>query len=181
MEDIRNMDATAIEERLADSGWQEVIRKLTMPQQMKKELVSKSAESVGKAVYKGWRAKVIPAFCVAFILVTSGITARAAYVNTHVRVFFTEDVTREDLDRIKAELLQLEGVSSCRYVDADAAWKEFGEAYLTPELMEGFEKNPLSGSANFVVGITWQADMDKMKADMESMDGVRGTTGLWEE
>ena len=181
MENIKNTENKAIEEKLGNSGWQEAIRKIALPGQIKKELIKVSAEYEQKPAYKLWYAKAIPAFCIVLILATTGITARAAYINTHIRVFLEKDVTQEDLGRIEAELLQLAGIYSCRYVNADTAWREYGEVYLTPELIEEFKENPFAESANFVIGVSFRADMDEIKTDIESVDGVRRISGLWEE
>lgn len=171
----------AIEENLENGGWQDAIRKITLPRQMKNTLLENCAKSERRGSYKLWYARAIPAFCMLLILATTGITACAFYRNTHFNVFFEADITEEELDRIETELMQIEGVSSCRYVDADTAWKEFGETYLTPEIMADFESNPLADSANFKVGVSIQADTEEVRACMERIEGVRHVSGLWEE
>ena len=88
-------------------------------------------------------------------------------------MFFEQDITPEQFKAIEEELRQLEGISSCRYVSSDDAWKEFAEAYLTQELVSAFDGNPLADSANFEVGILLNADVREIKAYIEELDGVR--------
>lgn len=181
---MKNTDHTkkgAIEENLENGSWQAAVRKITLPRQMKSVLLENCTRSARRGHYKLWYIKAIPAFCILFILAATGITAHAFYMNTHFNVFFEADITKEELGRIETELMQIEGVSSCRYVDADTAWKEFGETYLTPEIMADFEDNPLADSANFKVGVSLQADTEKVRACMERIEGVRRVSGLWEE
>ncbi len=170
---------TEIEEKLAKNGWKEVVLGITMPEQMKKKLINQKITKK-RLPYKLRYAKVIPAVCMLLILLTAGMTVHAVYIHTHLRVFFEQDITQEQYKAIEEELRQLEGVSSYSYVSSDDAWKEFGEVYLTPELVSAFGGNPLADSANFEVRILLNADVREIKAYIEKLDGVRLVSGLWE-
>lgn len=169
-----------IEDKLKNNGWKEAVKDLTLPEQMKEALTGQCKESGKKVNYKLRYAKLIPAACMLFILATASMTAHAVYMNTHLRVFFEQDITREQLAGLEDAIKQTEGVSSCRYVSADDAWREFSEAYLTPELTGEFEVNPLADCTNFEIGVSLKADVAELKAYIEELDGVRRVSHLWE-
>lgn len=179
-----------MEGRLEQDGWKALVRGITLPQQRKdaimeqvKDSPTEKRRSTGcKAFDRMRKIRLVPAaVCMLLILAMVSMTAYAAYVNGHLNVFFEKNITMEQLHDIEKELLQMEGVVSCRYIDSDTAWKSFGEEYLTPELMESFEENPLADSANFRVGISLDADAEEIKARIRELDGVRHVSGLWEE
>lgn len=170
-----------LENRLAGTGWQEAVKSITMPEKMKEKLSGQSGKKEKKDFYRFRYAKLLPAACMALILATTGITAHAVYINTHLNVFVTHDITSEQLIYLENTLRQMEGVSSCRYISGDEAWKEFKEAYLTPELAESFTDNPLADSANLRVGISLKADVEEIREAIEELDGVRHVSGLWED
>jgi len=182
-----------MENRLNHDGWKEIVYGITMPQQMKESIAAqvnasqaeksqKNRRAGSKTLYRIRYARIVPAaLCMLLVLAMSGMTAYAVYVNKHLRVFFEKDITMEQMRDIERELEQMEGVVSCRYIDGDTAWRTFGEAYLTPEIMEGFTENPLAESSNFKVGVSLDADVEQMKARIGELDGVRRVTGLWEE
>ena len=168
-----------VEDKLGNGMWKEAVKKATLPEQMRHELMRRKSER--KVSYRLRYAKVLPAVCLAFILACTGITAHAVYMNTHFKIFFELDITGEEFSRIESELGQMEGISSWRYVDGDTAWKEFNEAYLTPELAEQFEDNPLADCANFEVAVSLNADTAQIMDYFERLDGVRKVSRLSEE
>lgn len=171
-----------IERRLNSTEWQNAVKAVAMPEKMKEELASTEIYSKRrKNSFMYFRyAKLTAAACMAVILAMTGITAHAVYVNTHLNVFVTHDITNEQLSNLENELRRMEGVSSCRYISGDEAWKEFGETYLTPELIEAFDDNPLADSANLRVGVFLHADIEEIRKAIEKLDGVRHVSGLWE-
>lgn len=186
----------SMEGKLEQDGWKMLVRGIALPQQRKEAIMERVKDAQtekfrgpktnlsvkSKTVHRMRRTKLVPAaVCMLLILAMAGMTARAVYVNRHLNVFFEKDITTEQLHDIEKELMQMEGIVSCRYIDADTAWKTFGEDYLTPELMESFEENPLADSASFKVGISLDADAEQMKARIGELDGVRLVSGLWEE
>ena len=176
---MTELKKTDIEEKLAKKGWKEAVLGITMPEQMKKKLINRKTTNK-RIPYKLRYAKAIPAVCMLLVLLTAGMTVHAVYIHTHLRVFFEQDITPEQFKAIEEELRQLEGISSCRYVSPDDAWKEFSETHLTQELVSAFDGNPLADSANFEVGILLNADVKEIKAYIENLDGVRLVSGLWE-
>lgn len=179
-----------LERKLESGGWKDVLRNMKMPQQNREALLkqikdSRSSKRENRENACLLRARCVriaaAAACMLFVLATAGMTAHAVYVNHHFDVFFEKDITKEELHRIETQLQQMEGVASCRYIDADTAWKTFGETYLTPEMMEAFEENPLADSASFRVGISLDADAAQMKELIGELEGVRLVSGLWEE
>lgn len=170
-----------LENRLESSGWQAAVKSLTMPEKMKEELSGQRGKKEKKGFYSFRYAKLLPAACMALLLATTGITAHAVYINTHLNVFVTHDITSEQLSDLENTLRQMEGVSSCRYISGDEAWEEFKEAYLTPEMAEGYTDNPLADSANLRVGISLKADVEEMREVIGKLEGVRLVSGLWED
>lgn len=186
----------SVEKRLEQDGWKTFVRGITLPQRRKESIMERVKASqtekvrglktnppvMSKALHRMRYTKLVPAaVCMLLILAMAGMTARAVYVNRHLNVFFEKDITAEQMHDIEKELMQMEGIVSCRYIDEDTAWKTFGEDYLTPELMESFTENPLADSASFKVGISLDADAEQTKARIGELDGVRLVSGLWEE
>lgn len=179
-----------LERKLESGGWKDALRNMEMPQQNKEAVLkqikdsrsSKNGNRKNACLRRVRHVRIAAAAaCMLFVLATAGMTAHAVYVNHHFDVFFEKDITKEELHRIETQLQQMEGVASCRYIDADTAWKTFGETYLTPEMMEAFDENPLADSASFRVGVSFNADAAQMKELIGELDGVRLVSGLWEE
>lgn len=179
-----------LDKRLESEGWKDAVRNMAMPQQSREALKEQlkacqcppNQKTGNLMLRRGRFARLAAAAaCMLLVLTMTGMTAHAVYVNKHLNVFFEKDITAEQMSRIETQLLQMDGVVSCRYIDPDTAWKTFGETYLTPELMEGFTENPLADSANFRIGVALNVDAEQMKALIEELDGVRIVSGLWEE
>lgn len=93
-----------------------------------------------------------------------------------ITVFFDDDATQAQKDKIGKELENADGVLEVNYVSAEDAWNSFQEDYFgeSSELAEGFKSdNPLANSDNYEV---YMADVEK-QADVvafaEGLDGVR--------
>ena len=179
-----------LDKRLESEGGKDAVRNMAMPQQSREALTEQlkacqcpQNRKTGNLMLRRGRfaGLAAAAACMLLVLTMTGMTAHAVYVNKHLNVFFEKDITAEQMSRIETQLLQMDGVVSCRYIDSDTAWKTFGETYLTPELMEGFTENPLADSANFRIGVALNVDAEQMKALIEELDGVRIVSGLWEE
>lgn len=78
-----------------------------------------------------------------------------AETNVGITVFFTEDASGEDKDRIREAIEGYGGVSEIRYISAEDAWKEFSTSYFgeeSDEIREAFGgENPLASSDSFEV------------------------------
>lgn len=93
-----------------------------------------------------------------------------------ITVFFDEDATQSQKNKIGKALESTDGVLEVNYVSADEAWEKFKTDYFgdSADLAEGFKSdNPLANSDNYEV---YMEDVSKQKSVVsyaESLDGVR--------
>ena len=93
-----------------------------------------------------------------------------------ITVFFNEDATQEQKDKIGEELMKEDGVLEVNYISAEEAWNKFQDDYFgdSKEAAEGFKNdNPLANSDNYEV---YMSDVSKQKQVVsyaEKLDGVR--------
>lgn len=93
-----------------------------------------------------------------------------------ITVFFNEDATQEQKDKIGEELKKEDGVLEVNYIRAEEAWNKFQDDYFgdSKEAAEGFKNdNPLANSDNYEV---YMSDVSKQKQVVsyaEKLDGVR--------
>ena len=93
-----------------------------------------------------------------------------------ITVFFEEDATQSQKDKIGDELKTGDGVLEVNYISADEAWDKFKGDYFgeSGDLAEGFKSdNPLANSDNYEV---YMEDVSKQKdvvAFAEGLEGVR--------
>lgn len=93
-----------------------------------------------------------------------------------ITVFFDEEATQAQIEKIGEKLEKHEGVKEIKYVSADEAWESFKDQYFgdEEELAEGFKNdNPLAGSDNYEVymnDVSAQKDLVKFA---KGLDGVR--------
>jgi len=93
-----------------------------------------------------------------------------------ITVFFDEDATQSQKDKIGEQLKKEDGVLEVNYVSANEAWNKFKDDYFgdSAELADGFKSdNPLANSDNYEV---YMSDVSKQKdvvAFAEKLDGVR--------
>ena len=93
-----------------------------------------------------------------------------------ITVFFEEDATKSQKDKIGDELNTADGVLEVNYISADEAWDKFKGDYFgeSGDLAEGFKSdNPLANSDNYEV---YMEDVSKQKdvvAFAEGLEGVR--------
>ncbi len=93
-----------------------------------------------------------------------------------ITVFFDEDATQSQKNKIGQQLESADGVLEVNYVSADEAWEKFKTDYFgeSADLAEGFKSdNPLANSDNYEV---YMEDVSKQKSVVsyaESLDGVR--------
>lgn len=93
-----------------------------------------------------------------------------------ITVFFDEDATQIQKDKIGEQLKKEDGVLEVNYVSADEAWNKFKDDYFgdSADLADGFKSdNPLANSDNYEV---YMSDVSKQKAVVsfaEKLDGVR--------
>ena len=93
-----------------------------------------------------------------------------------ITVFFNEDATQEQKDKIGEDLKKEDGVLEVNYISAEEAWNKFQDDYFgdSKEAAEGFKNdNPLANSDNYEV---YMSDVSKQKLVVsyaEKLDGVR--------
>ena len=93
-----------------------------------------------------------------------------------ITVFFNEDATQEQKDKIGEDLKKEDGVLEVNYISAEEAWNKFQGDYFgdSKEAAEGFKNdNPLANSDNYEV---YMSDVSKQKQVVsyaEKLDGVR--------
>lgn len=93
-----------------------------------------------------------------------------------ITVFFDEDATQEQKDKIGEDLKKEDGVLEVNYISAEEAWNKFQDDYFgdSKEAAEGFKNdNPLANSDNYEV---YMSDVSKQKQVVsyaEELDGVR--------
>ncbi|WP_251389564.1 permease-like cell division protein FtsX [Mediterraneibacter agrestimuris] len=88
------------------------------------------------------------------ILLNFQYIIKTAEEGVAITVFFEDDATQSQINKIGEALKAREDVSEVNYVSADAAWDKFQKEYFkdAPELAEGFKNdNPLAGSDNYEV------------------------------
>lgn len=88
------------------------------------------------------------------ILLNFQYIIKSAEEGVAITVFFEENATQSQIEKIGEELRSREDVSEVNYVSADDAWEKFQKEYFkdNPELAEGFKNdNPLAGSDNYEV------------------------------
>lgn len=93
-----------------------------------------------------------------------------------ITVFFKDDITQSQKDKVGEDLKKADGVLKVNYISADEAWDKFKGDYFgeSDDLAEGFKSdNPLANSDNYEV---YMSDVSKQKdvvSYAESLDGVR--------
>ena len=88
------------------------------------------------------------------ILVNFQYIIRSAEEGVAITVFFDEEATDEQIQKIGKELKARDDVSEVKYISAEQAWEDFQKDYFgdNPELAEGFkDDNPLANSDNYEV------------------------------
>lgn len=93
-----------------------------------------------------------------------------------ITVFFEEDATKSQKDKIGDELKTADGVLEVNYISADEAWDKFKGDYFgeSGDLAEGFKSdNPLANSDNYEVYIEDVSKQKDVVAFAEGLEGVR--------
>lgn len=93
-----------------------------------------------------------------------------------ITVFFKEDATQAQKDKIGEDLKKEDGVLEVNYISAEEAWNKFQDDYFgdSKEAAEGFKNdNPLANSDNYEVYMSDVSKQKKVVAYAESLEGVR--------
>ncbi|MGC4019016.1 MAG: permease-like cell division protein FtsX [Muricomes sp.] len=95
------------------------------------------------------------------ILLNFQYIVKSAEEGVAITVFFNEDATQSQIDKIGEALKSRDDVSEVNFVSEDEAWNKFKDDYFedSPEMAEGFKNdNPLAGAASYEV---YMKTMDK--------------------
>ena len=93
-----------------------------------------------------------------------------------ITVFFSEDATQEQKDKIGEDLKKEDGVLEVNYISAEEAWNKFQDDYFgdSKEAAEGFKNdNPLANSDNYEVYLSDVSKQKQVVSYAEKLDGVR--------
>ena len=116
-------------------------------------------------------------FCMFFGLIANvQYMVRNAESTVGITVFFNEDMSEDDIQKIGDEIRSRDEVKEVKYVSAEEAWENFKKEYFkgVEDLAEGFaDDNPLAGSSSYEIRLNNITDQDGMVAYLESIDGVR--------
>ena len=117
-----------------------------------------------------------------FALLLCGTTSLAynIYQEYTLAVFMEKDLSMDEIDHIGQLLVEIDGVSSCRFISGDEAWAEFSAVYLDADTAASFSENPLADSGNYRLSISLHADTDKVRAEIANLAGVRLVQNLKE-
>ena len=116
-------------------------------------------------------------FCMFFGLIANvQYMVRNAESTVGITIFFNEDISEDDIQKIGGEIRARDEVKEAKYVSAEEAWESFKKEYFkgVEDLAEGFaDDNPLAGSSSYEIRLNNITDQDGMVAYLESIDGVR--------
>ena len=94
-------------------------------------------------------------FCMFFGLIANvQYMVRNAESTVGITVFFNEDMSEDDIQKIGDEIRARDEVKEVKYVSAEEAWENFKKEYFkgVEDLAEGFaDDNPLAGSASYEI------------------------------
>lgn len=110
------------------------------------------------------------------IVVNFNYIVEKAEEGVAITVFFEEDTTQAQKDKIGEALESADGVLEVNYVSADDAWNKFKDDYFgeSGDLAEGFKSdNPLANSDNYEVYMADVAKQQDVVSYAEGLDGVR--------
>lgn len=161
----------------------DAVTALIMPDGMADELLESSLQTrhSKKILFRHSKlaaAVLLTVFCAT--LCTTSYAAYDLYQTKNVRVFFNYDITPEEIDAAGRELRSIPGISNIRFVSGEDAWEEFRSAYLTEELSDMFEENPLAGASNYEIAIKLDADTQAIREQIECINGIRKVSNLYE-
>lgn len=92
-----------------------------------------------------------------------------------VMVYFEEETTQKQKDKIEKKLAKQDGVIEVKYVSGEEAWESYKQEYFgeDADALTGFEENPLINSDRFEV---YMSSVDNQNGIIEfagKLDGVR--------
>ena len=109
-------------------------------------------------------------FCMFFGLIANvQYMVRNAESTVGITVFFNEDMSEDDIQKIGDEIRARDEVKEVKYVSAEEAWENFKKEYF-----KGFaDDNPLAGSASYEIYLKDIDMQDDMVAWLGTVQGIR--------
>ena len=116
------------------------------------------------------------------VLYVFGLIANVQYMvrnaesTVGITVFFNEDMSEDDIQKIGDEIRARDEVKEVKYVSAEEAWENFKKEYFkgVEDLAEGFaDDNPLAGSASYEIYLKDIDMQDDMVAWLGTVQGIR--------
>ena len=115
-------------------------------------------------------------FCMFFGLIANvQYMVRNAESTVGITVFFNEDMSEDDIQKIGDEIRSRDEVKEVKYVSAEEAWENFKKEYFkgVEDLAEGFaDDNPLAGSASYEIYLKDIDMQDDMVAWLGTVQGL---------
>lgn len=169
---------------MKEEKWINAIEEITMPENMKEELLHNCQNKVRtrNPLFRYSRL-ITAAAAVIAILITMSFPVYAAYdlhQTKNLAIFFEEGISYEGIRTIGNALSEMKEISSVSFINPDEAWAEFSKEYLDEALTASFSENPLKDSANYRVTVKLNADTEKVRNKIEQIAGVRKITNLYE-
>ena len=120
--------------------------------------------------------------CIFLFCMFFGLIANVQYMvlnaesTVGITVFFNEDMSEDDIQKIGDEIRARDEVKEVKYVSAEEAWENFKKEYFkgVEDLAEGFaDDNPLAGSASYEIYLKDIDMQDDMVAWLGTVQGIR--------
>lgn len=169
---------------MKEEKWINAIEEITMPENMKEELLRNCQNKVRTQNPLFRYSRLITAAAVIMaVLITMSFPAYAAYdlhQTKNLSIFFEEGISYEEIEDIGNALSGMEEISSVYFTNPDEAWVIFSEKYMDEAWTAFFSENPLKDSANYRVTVKLNADTEKVRNKIEQIAGVRKITNLYE-
>ncbi len=123
----------------------------------------------------GTIASSVLVFCIFFVLATNikGIIDNVE-TTIGIQVFFNQDLSEEEIQRIADENFLTDDVKSIRFISSDEAWDKFKKEYFDDkvELASAFEDdNPLKNSSSYEILLN---DITKQYDYVNYLRGIEG-------
>ena len=123
----------------------------------------------------GTIASSVLVFCIFFVLATNikGIIDNVE-TTIGIQVFFNQDLSEEEIQRIADENFLTDDVKSIRFISSDEAWDKFKKDYFDDkvELASAFEDdNPLKNSSSYEILLN---DITKQYDYVNYLRGIEG-------
>ena len=92
-----------------------------------------------------------------------------------VMVYFEEETTKKEKDKIEKKLAKQDGVIEVKYVSGEEAWESYKQEYFgeDADALTGFEENPLVNSDRFEVYMSSVDNQNDIIEFAGKLDGVR--------